>query len=715
MSTRLSRAATLTFAAFLGGAILLGASSCGDGGKSGEVLDEALMSKRAAETLPAAEEDYFRDMDGGVSLDARRKSRDATPGSSGPAATIASGTASSSPRFGALDFLKTISSHPELKASRDNRWEYLGLVNEPCFDKPTGPDPKRLRALARSSAAPTARPIRSKNEQKYPGRRRSARAARRMPVGSYYGYADRHRRPAAVPQSRLRRARRARTGTPKRYYNDPAYYNSERRWSGRIASACRAASAMSARTRRSRRPTPRTRSGRTSARTSARSTSGSTASSTGDADPPTFVFQLFHTSRPGSLDTSLVSTDNINNPRTMNAVYNLGAAARAGEALGQGDARRRRLEQQAVQRFRAATDPLAQFFEAPDTVWTPRVLKDGSDSVGALGALNRVYINIGLFSEEWLLHFNALVGGKRDLADRDRGRAEELGLLAGHRAADAGHGAVLPQDAPQPHQLQGRAGRRAAYLTDDAAALTRGKVVFAETLRPLPFEQAAAPPVRPRPRRGLRTGTRTISQCWNSYWAWTQDRRVQDADARRSCWPTISSTTTSSRPSCACRSRCCRPTPAVRWRPTRSRGNIWDNFSSESYKDLPSVGDDHASDHPVTGDAGADVPDCRPAAAATRGRLARQRLVHRSVPAEQHGRRVSNASPSVEARMRSFQDSIEKMLWPENGAIATRCSPRRGWRAPTRSSRSTESSIGRRRGATSTFRPASCRRSCGTC
>ena len=40
------------------------------------------------------------------------------------------------------------------------------------------------------------------------------------------------------------------------------------------------------------------------------------------------------------------------------------------------------------------------------------MLKDGSDSVGALGALNRVYLNIGLFSEEWLLHFNALVGGK---------------------------------------------------------------------------------------------------------------------------------------------------------------------------------------------------------------------------------------------------------------------------------------------------------------
>src|SRR5262249_6570993 len=41
----------------------------------------------------------------------------------------------------------------------------------------------------------------------------------------------------------------------------------------------------------------------------------------------------------------------------------------------------------------------------------PHVLKDGADSVGAVGALNRVYINIGLFSEEWTLHFIPLVGG----------------------------------------------------------------------------------------------------------------------------------------------------------------------------------------------------------------------------------------------------------------------------------------------------------------
>ena len=52
-----------------------------------------------------------------------------------------------------------------------------------------------------------------------------------------------------------------------------------------------------------------------------------------EADPSSFPFQLFQTSRPGSLDTSLISTDNINNPRTMNAVYNLKAAPGSGKAI----------------------------------------------------------------------------------------------------------------------------------------------------------------------------------------------------------------------------------------------------------------------------------------------------------------------------------------------------------------------------------------------
>ena len=43
-----------------------------------------------------------------------------------------------------------------------------------------------------------------------------------------------------------------------------------------------------------------------------------------EADENSFPYQIFHTSRPGALDTSLISSDYINNPRTMNAIYQLG-------------------------------------------------------------------------------------------------------------------------------------------------------------------------------------------------------------------------------------------------------------------------------------------------------------------------------------------------------------------------------------------------------
>src|SRR5205085_3218930 len=109
---------------------------------------------------------------------------------------------------------------------------------------------------------------------------------------------------------------------------------------------------------------------------------------------------------------SLVSTDNINNPRTMNAIYllpaRMGQARRwARETIAGGGLKIKQFNE-----YVPADDPLSQFFAAPSTTWTPRVLKDGADSVGALGALNRVYLNIGLFSEEWLLHFRPLIGGQ---------------------------------------------------------------------------------------------------------------------------------------------------------------------------------------------------------------------------------------------------------------------------------------------------------------
>ena len=79
--------------------------------------------------------------------------------------------------------------------------------------------------------------------------------------------------------------------------------------------------------------------------------------------------------------------------------------------------------------------------------------------------------------------------------------------------------------------------------------------------------------------------------CFKRYWAWTQDRRLQEADDARSCRRPISSsdnylsTDAAHSGDAAADQRLQSRSP-----PTRFADNIWDNFSSQSYKTLPSVG-----------------------------------------------------------------------------------------------------------------------------
>ena len=91
-------------------------------------------------------------------------------------------------------------------------------------------------------------------------------------------------------------------------------------------------------------------------------------------------------------------------------------------------------------------------------------------------------------------------------------------------------------------------------------------------------------------------------------------------------------------------------------------GNIWDNFSSQSYKDLPSVGNITWYD-PLTGE-----PTQYAMPAGGRGYTRPPSLISLWSTAPfllNNTVGQFESKPSVEARMRSFQNSIEQMLWPE--------------------------------------------------
>ena len=157
-----------------------------DAPKPGQVLDEARVAQRAASTFPPADEDYFHDMDGGVQLSSQEiQGRNTwivwTAGNDRFWDKMVNASA------GALDFLKILSSHPSTPhLTRDNRWEYLGLVNDPCFEKATGPDPKRF-GLWLDKRRADCQPDPFENEQKYPGVKIGARG-KNIEAGSFYGY-----------------------------------------------------------------------------------------------------------------------------------------------------------------------------------------------------------------------------------------------------------------------------------------------------------------------------------------------------------------------------------------------------------------------------------------------------------------------------------------------------------------------------------------------
>jgi hypothetical protein len=634
--------------------MLTSAIACGDRQpRPGTVLDEAMQAKRTVDSFPAADEDYFHDMDGGVPLTKEQiQGRNMWIVWTGGNDRLWDVLSRES--FGSLDFIKTLSSHPTLPYSRDTRWTFLGLVNEPCFTKATGPDPNRY-GLWLDVRDPKCPPDPFENEDKYKGVQVGARG-KTVPVGSYYGEAS------GVVGLRLfpnpdfdEKARRA--WDSERYYRDPSYYEQRDLVKPyRVAMSCAFCHVG---------PNP-VKPPKDPERPEWANLSSNVGAQffwwdrvfdwKATTNEQSFLFQALHTSLPGTLDTSLVSTDNINNPRTMNAVYGLGPRMTLAKKWGKETLSGGGLDNKQFNEFVPPNDPLAQFFTPPATTWTPRVLKDGSDSVGALGALNRVYLNIGLFSEEWLLHFRPLIGGQEispiKIADA---RKNSVYWQAIERQTP--YMASFFLATTDPHYLKD-APNGPSYLNEDAASSRRGKTVFAE--RCARCHSSKIPPL-PAGLDLENCNGKNYLGCWDKYWAWTKTDAfkapMRDMVLADDFLKDNFLSTELRVPSTLMQTNICSPiaTNAI-------AGNIWDNFSSQSYKDLPSVGSVKLR-HPLSGieydyklkDGGRGFT--RPASLISLWSTA-PFLQNNSVG-------PFDPSPSVEARMKVFQASIEQMLWPE--------------------------------------------------
>ena len=623
--------------------VALSLASCGKKDpEPGAVQDEAMAAGRKADSFPAADEDYFKDMDGGAALTTNEvKGRNNWIVWTGGNDRFWDHLVGKS--FGAVDFLKILSSHPNVKhLSRDTRWQYLGLVNEPCFEKPKAARAERfgLWLDTRSKDCP---PDPFENEQKYPGVQIGARG-KNMPVGSYYGYASGVVGLRLFANPDFDEAAQKKWDAEK-FYADPKYYNDKNLIRPyRVGMSCGFCHVG---------PSPvKPPDDPENPQWENLSSNPGTQYFWVDRilfwekDESNFIYQLLHTSLPGTLDTSFISTDYINNPRTMNAVYSVAARLKAAERWGQEKLAGGGVKNKQFQDFKQ-TAVLPQYYKAPEAVWTPRVLKDGADSVGVLGALNRVFINIGLFSEEWLLHFNALVGGKKITPIRIED-ADKNSSYWNATAAQTPDVALFFLKTAQPDLLRNAAGGE-KYLSQDKAKLARGKTVFAETCARCHSSKIPEAPAG------------VDEQNWDQYWQWTKTdefKKKMTAMVVADDFLTDNYLSTERRiPVTLLQTNACSPLAT-----NALDGNIWDNFSSQTYKELPSVGKITVH-NPIDG-----TPREYEMPGNGRGYTRVPSLISLWSTAPfllNNSVGKFNPSPSVAARMESFNDSIEKMLWPE--------------------------------------------------
>ncbi|SHG86463.1 hypothetical protein SAMN02745157_4965 [Kaistia soli DSM 19436] len=737
----------------IGGIILVRSLVEPDSGKFGHVEDEARHVGLDRSYFHAADDPYFVDLDKGLL-------KKPAPGAAYPPEIMEVATTTGlapeavrqsaikgqnawivwtggNDRFwdfaantaiGSFDLLKTISSHPSQAYGRPNRWRYLGLSNEPCFSKATGPDPKHfgLWIDQRDPNCP-ADPFGGNPEAdaRYPGVRTGARGTTfkvgtqevSIPVGSYYG------EPTGVLGLRLFPnpdfdAEAAKHWDSDKYYTDEKYYNDKtlvRPY--RVGMSCAFCHLGPNPINAPKSPEHPRFSELTSNpgaqyfwvdriffwNTRPRDTPDRPAPNEGN-----FLFQLFHTNPPGSLDTSLVSTDYINNPRTMNAVYDVMARMRQAPLTGaeqlKGDERDNKQFQDYPQ-----TAALGSFYDnGTGKGASMRVLKDGSDSVGALGALNRVYLNIGLFSEEWLLHFRAFLGGQKispiRIADAQKnsaywGATEDM-------TADM---AIFFLVTARADRLADIPEGTAVLAKRDAAAVDRGKVVFAETCAACHSSswKQPAPPASYGVDSGICAGGGSgphYRECWDRYWAWTQTETFKrgmvaevnkrDADGKETFLDGNFLSTERRVPLDVIGTNACSALAT-----NGLSGDIWDNFTSDTYKSLPPP-HEIAVNHPVSGAAmplrslGNGRGYIRPASLISLWSSAPYllnnsigydeayygpgyRQNHRSGPSYDYGASCPGSDPSnpdlpcIENRLALYDRSIREMLWPQTRRMDT--------------------------------------------
>ena len=320
--------------------------------------------------------------------------------------------------------------------------------------------------------------------------------------------------------------------------------------------------------------------------------------------PDDFRWHVAARQPPGTSDTSRFATDHINNPNAINTIFNLSARPTEPERLRDGT-----------------------------TAQVHHILKDGADSVGVAGASLRVYVNIGMCGDYWVTLHDPVLGIARRQQPFDMDHARKNcedwrnteARMANAEAFLKTLKPLLLKDAPGG----------AAYLTASADTLRAGRRAFAENCASC--HSSKQPPAGTADRvQWFRDAVERQDFLTDNFLS--DDKRYSVLQIGTNVARAMATNAT--------------------------RGRIWDQFSSETYKSQPGVGrlTNLYNPRDPTKPLSLDIP----AGGTGYYRTASLTSIWATAP-YLHNNSVGNfvKDPSVQGRLTAFTDGIVKMLWPE--------------------------------------------------
>jgi len=322
--------------------------------------------------------------------------------------------------------------------------------------------------------------------------------------------------------------------------------------------------------------------------------------------PDNFIRQVLNAQPSGTSETSSIGTDHINNPNAINSIFNLSDRPKHPEVMNDGS-----------------------------TKEVNHILKDGADSTGVANASLRVYVNIGMCGDYWLTLHDALLGRTPqkpfDMATA-RKKCEYWGKTEA-RMADAE--AFLKTI--QPMHLKDAVGGE-AFLPKDESVLERGKIVFANSCASCHSSKQPPAEIAIDPEKAKQWYLESVQS------SDFLDHNYLSDDKR---YPVTLIGTNAARALAT----------------NATQGHIWEQFSSKTYKELPSPGkltleNPFNESNPIE----FEVPSGGVGYYRTPTLIsvwATAPFLHNNSLGEY------NKDPSVEGRIDAYTDAMEKLLWPE--------------------------------------------------